>query len=189
MRFSRLVLATALPVAAIPALAAAQPRAAEPVPTVDLAAPVGQGVELGVGSTLVLIYPAFGGHVSWPVHDRTRIEAGAHLVPWLLEDGDDVAFMTQVQLRIPLRDGPPGSRRSVLAGVTAFTIGDRYESIGNWSFDTLVRPHVGVSWQWQQTPRLDMRFDVQGAVMSTTAPFVTPFATFSMVWHKARRWS
>jgi hypothetical protein len=147
------------------------------------------GVEVGVGSSLVLIFPTIGGHVSVPTHTGLRVEAGTQFLPWLLEDGDDFGLMTHVQLRIPVRSGPPGSRRSWLAGITAFSIGDRWDLSGNWSVDTMVRPHVGFSWQWQRSPRLDLRLDAQAIVTGEAAPFVAPFATFSLVWHRERRWS
>jgi hypothetical protein len=170
MAAGRLVLAAALALALAPAAARAQ----------------ADGIEAGVGSTLVLIFPTIGGFVSVPTPTGLRVEAGSQILPWLLEDGDDLALMTHVQLRFPVRTGPPGSRRSWLAGVTAFTIGDHYRS---WSFDTVVRPHVGFSWQWQTTPHLDVRLDLQSVVTGGTAPFVAPFATFSLAWHRARKWA
>jgi hypothetical protein len=144
------------------------------------------GVELGVGSALVLAYPTFGGHVSVPTHTGLRVEAGTHVVPWMIDAGDDLGLMSHVQLRFPVRAGPPGTRRSWLAGITFFTIGDRGHR-SSWSFDTLVLPHVGYSWQWQTRPRLDLRLDAQGLITGRSAPYLAPFATFSVVWHRERR--
>jgi hypothetical protein len=143
------------------------------------------GVELGVGSSLVLAYPTFGGHVSVRTHTGLRVEAGTQVLPWMLDDGDDLGLMSHVQLRFPVRAGPPGTRRSWLAGITLLTVGDRGDR--RWSFDTLVLPHVGYSWQWQTSPRLDLRLDAQGLITGGSAPYLAPFATFSVVWHRERR--
>jgi hypothetical protein len=189
MRFGRLTHAAVLAVALLPAVAAAQPRPGSAGPPVRPAAPGAPGVELGVGSMVVAIFPTIGGHVSIPTRGRVRVEAVANVLPWLLEDRDDVAVVSQLQLRFPFRQGPPGSRRSLLVGATAFTIGNHLESIGEWEFDTGLRPHAGVSWQWQKSRHLDVRIDLQGVFIGTGAPFVAPFATFSMVWHRERGWS
>jgi hypothetical protein len=186
-----------LTLAFLPGVAGAQPR---PLPAL-VPAPAGtpaqraEGVEIGVGSMVVTIFPAFGGHVSVPASRRVRLEVGAHALTWPLEDGDDIAVVTQVQVRIPFRRGPPGSRRSLLLGATAFTVGDRVDSSGEWDFDTGARPHAGIGWQWQKSRHLDLRIDVQGIFTGTyfgfadRRPVVVPFATFSMVWHRERRWS
>jgi hypothetical protein len=188
MRFGTLVHATAL--ALLPAVAGAQPLPGVTAPTIDRGVvPADPGVELGVGSTIVLMFPTIGGHVSLPTRTGLRVEVGSQFLPWLLEDGDDLGVMTHVQLRIPVRSGPPGSRRGWLAGVTAFTIGNRWDEPGTWSFDTIVRPNVGFSWQWQTTAHLDVRFDIQGVITGTNVPLVAPFATFSLVWHRDRRLS
>ena len=173
MRFGRVVLAGALGAALLPATAGAQP----------------DRVELGVGSTLVLAFPTLGSHVSVPTRTGLRVEAGTQVLPWVLEEGDDVGLMSHAQLNVPVGSGSPRHRRGFLVGITAFTIGDRWDRRGAWSFDTIVRPHAGFSWQWQQTSHLDLRFDLQGLVASRSAPFVVPFATFWVVWHGERRLS
>jgi hypothetical protein len=188
MRFGRLVRAAAL-AALLPAVAAAQRLPGGAAAPVARDVPGAAGVEVGAGSMVVAIFPTFGGQVSIPTSRRVRLEIGAHALPWLLEDGDDVGVVTQVQVRIPFRDGPPGSRRSLLLGASAFTIGDRSDAVGEWDFDTGLRPHAGVSWQWQKSRHVDVRIDLQGVFTGTSVPFVVPFATFSMVWHRERRWS
>jgi hypothetical protein len=187
MRFGRLVHTALVALVFLPP-AAAQPRPGSAPPPIDSAPPGTAGVEIGAGSMVVAIFPTIGGQVSVPASRRARLELGTHLLPWMLEDGDDVGFVTQVQARIPFRHGPPGSRRSLLVGATAFTIGDRWDSVDEWDFDTDVRPHAGVSWQWQQSRHVDLRVDLHGVFTGPSAPFVVPFATFSVVWHGKRRW-
>jgi len=189
MRFGTRLHATAQALALLPAVAAAQPRPGGAAPPVGVTAPGAGGVEIAAGSMVVAIFPTIGGQVSIPASRRVRVEVGTHVLPWLLEDGEDLGVVTQVQVRIPFRHGPPGSRRSLLLGATAFTIGDRRESNGEWDFDTGVRPHAGVSWQWQKSRNLDVRIDLQGVFIGPSLPFVAPFGTFSMVWHRERRWS
>ncbi len=188
MRFGRLVPGMLVAFALLPGGAGAQPRPT-PAPSPVGPAAGAQGVEIAGGSMIVAIFPTVGGQVSIPTSRRVRLEVGVHAMPWLLEDGEDVGIVTQAQLRIPFRQGPPGSRRSLLLGATAFTIGDRRDAIGEWDFDTGVRPHVGVSWQWQKSRHVDVRIDLQGVFPGTSLPFVVPFATFSMVWHGERGWS
>jgi hypothetical protein len=138
---------------------------------------------------VVGIFPTIGGQVSIPTSRRIRVEFGTHVMPWLLEDGEDVALLTQVQVRVPFRAGPPGSRRSLLLGVTSFTIADHFDSLDDWNFFGAVRPHAGVSWQWQKSGHVDVRIDLQGVFTGETSFFVVPLATFSMAWHRERRWS
>jgi hypothetical protein len=189
MRFGRLAHAALLALVFLPAVARAQPRPGSAPPSIDPSPPGTDGVEIGASSMVVAIFPTIGGQVSIPAARRVRLEVGTHLLPWLLEDGEDLGVVTQVQVRIPFRQGPPGSRRSLLVGASAFTIGDHWESVGEWDFDTAVRPHAGVSWQWQQSRYLDLRLDLHGVFTGPSLPFVVPFATFSVVWHGERRWS
>ena len=189
MPFDRLVHPALLALALLPAVAGAQPRPGGAPPPFGSPAPGTDGVEIAASSMVVAIFPTIGSQVSIPASRRVRVEVGTHLLPWLLEDGEDVGVVTQLQVRIPFRHGPPGSRRSLLLGATAFTIGDRRESNGEWDFDTGVRPHAGVSWQWQKSRNLDVRIDLQGVFIGPSLPFVAPFGTFSMVWHRERRWS
>ena len=133
--------------------------------------------------------PTVGGQVSIPASRRVRLEFGAHTFPWLLEDGEDIGVLTQVQVRVPLHAGPPGSRRSLLLGVTGVTVADHLDSIDDWDFAGAVRPHVGVSWQWQKSGHVDVRIDLQGLFTGQTPFIVAPLATFSMVWHRERGWS
>ena len=187
MRSARLLQGVLLLLTIVPAVAAAQPGPGTAAPpAIDRAPAWPAGVEVGGGGMVVAIFPAVGGHVSIPAGRRVRVEPVGHLVPWLFEQ-DELAVVTQLQVRVPFRDGPPASRRSLLLGASAFTIGDRYGRHGEWEFDTGLRPHAGVSWQWQRSPHVDMRVDVQGVFTGVAVPFVVPFATFSMVWHPERR--
>jgi hypothetical protein len=188
MRFGRLVPGAMLTLACLPGAAIAQPRPA-PAPSPIGPAARAEGVEIAAGSMIVAIFPTVGGQVSIPANRRVRFEVGAHAMPWLLEDGEDFAVVTQLQARIPFRAGPPGSRRSLLLGVTSFTVADRLDSRGDWEFSGAVRPHTGVSWQWQKSPHVDVRIDLHGVFTGARSAFVVPFATFSMVWHRERRWS
>ena len=180
-----------LALALLPALARAQgPPRLDPSAQLAPVTPVGPrgagGVEVGAGTTLVAIFPTVGGHVSVPTSTGLRVEAGTHLLPWLLEDGDDLGLMSQAQLRFPLREGP--TRYGILAGITVFTIGDRRGANGEWDFDSGIRPHVGMTWQWQTAPHVDVRLDVH-AMVTGSFPMAVPFATFSVVWHRGRVWS
>ena len=197
MRLGRLARPALVALAFVPGLAEAQPRplpaqVPDPAPAsapASTPARRAEGVEVGAGSMVVAIFPAFGGHVSVPASRRVRLEFGAQILPWLLEDGEDFVVATQLQARIPLRRGPPGSRRSLLLGVTGFTVADRINRSNDWEFFATVRPHAGASWQWQKSPHVDVRIDLHGVVTGARSFFVVPFATFSLVWHRERRWS
>lgn len=184
MRFDRLVHVALL--ALLPAVGAAQPSPGAAAAGAFGPAPAGStGVELGAGSMLVAIFPGVGGHVSIPASRRLRVEFVAHAMPWLLE-ADEVGLVTQLQVRMPFRPDAPGSRKSLLLGASAFTIGDRRGQHGEWDFDTGLRPHAGFSWQWQRSRHVDVRIDVQGVFTGVAMPFVVPFATFSVLWHPGR---
>lgn len=190
MRLGRLIPPAAMALALVPGVGGAQPRPAPALPLVGPAARPAEGVELGAGSMIVAIFPAAGGHVSLPAGRRVRFEVGAQVMPFpWLEDGEDFLVVTQVQARIPFRQGPPGSRRSLLLGVTSFTVADRLDSLDDWEVFGAVRPHAGVSWQWQKSRHVDVRIDVNGVFTGERSFFLVPFATFSMVWHRERRWS
>ena len=126
--------------------------------------------------------PTIGGQVSVPTRTGMRVEVSSQVLSWMLDDGDTFGLMTQAQLRIPFHNGPPGSRRSLIAGLTAFTGGSRWDRA-----DSFVRPHAGVSWQWQTRPTMDLRLDVHALVVGKGAPVVVPFAAFSVMWHGHRR--
>jgi hypothetical protein len=183
--FSGLAIAMAL----WPALGAAQPRPGPASGPVDVTPAADRGVEVGASSMVVAIFPTIGGQVSVPTGRRVRVEFAAHALPWLLEDGEDIGLLTQLQVGVPFRAGPPGSRRSLLLGVTNFTFVDRLDNTDEWEFFGTVRPHVGVSWQWQKSAHLDIRVDVQGVFTGQTPVFAVPLASFSMLWHRGRRWS
>ncbi len=186
MSFRRFALATAL--AMSPAAAAAQAPAGASSPSIDLAAPRAGGIELGATMGVALIVPTFGGTVSIPVHRRASVEVVGQVAPWMLESGDDTWFMTQVQLRVPFRERPR-ARRSLIVGLTSFTVGDRYATANGrreWDFGSWVRPHAGVSWQWQRSPHVDMRLDVHAVFLGDIAPLAAPVFTFSTIWHRER---
>ena len=189
MRFGTLVHAMILGLTLLPAIAGAQPRPGSAPPPIGSSPSGGGGVEIGASSMFVVGLPTFGGQVSIPATDRVRVEVGTHVLPWMLEDGDDLGVVTHVQVRIPFRHGRPGGCRSLLVGASAFSTGNRWESVDEWHFHTELRPHAGVSWQWQKSRHLDVRIDLQGILTAPSIPFVVPFATFSMVWHRDRRWS
>jgi hypothetical protein len=144
------------------------------------------GVEAGLGSTLVLIFPTVGGQLSVPTGRGLRAEASVHALPHLQLVVDDLVLMLQGQVRIPIAAGRGGHRRGLLIGVTAFTIGSAWDD-DRYLRAALVRPHAGFTWQWQTSPIMDVRLDVHTVIMGTTAPGVAPFAGFSLVWHGERR--
>jgi hypothetical protein len=193
MSLARLVSSAVLLVLAAAAPLGAQPRPGVSRPLPDLtprtAGGVQHGVEIGAGSMVLAIFPTIGGHVSIPASQRVRVEFAAHALPWFLEDGEDGVLLTQVQARVPFRAGPPGSRRGLLLGVTGFTVVDRVADLDEWEFASAMRPHAGVSWQWQKSRHIDVRLDVQGVFTFETPIFAVPLATFSMVWHRERGWS
>jgi hypothetical protein len=175
----------ALALALVPVIAHAQVdgSSGRPLGALDrTAAQAPGGLEAGITSTLVLAVPAIGGQVSVPTRTGLRVEVSSQALSWMLEDGDTFGLMTQAQLRIPFHNGPPGSRRSLIAGVTALTVGSHRERANSF-----VRPHAGVSWQWQTRPTMDLRLDVHALIVGDGAPVIVPFATFSVLWHGARR--
>lgn len=185
MPVARSVGPAALALALLPAFAHAQVEGStsRPVRALDrTAAEAPGGLEVGIASTLVLVVPAVGGQVSVPTRTGLRVEVSSQVLSWMLDEGDRFGLMTQAQLRIPFHNGPPGSRRSLIAGLTAFTVGSRWDRTSSF-----VRPHAGVSWQWQTRPTMDTRLDVHALVIGEGGPVMVPFATFSLVWHGARR--
>ena len=188
MRFHRRVHAASLGLALLPAIAAAQLPPTSTAPPGAPARPPA-GLEIAGSAMVVAIFPAIGGQVSIPASQGVRLEVGAHLVPWTLEDRDDLGMVTHVQARIPVRHGPPGSRRSLIVGASAFSLYRHVDSKNRWEFNTAVRPHAGVGWQWQKSRNIDVRIDLQGIFVGPSTPFLIPFATFGMAWHRERGWS
>ena len=189
MPLARLVLALTL---VAPAVAEAQFGPGGSSAPVDVAARhVPPSFEVGGTMGLAVILPTFGGTVSMPAGRRASIDVVGQVMPWRLDDGDDTWLMTQVQLRIPFRERPR-ARRSLLVGLTSFTVGDRFTTAGQrreWDLESWVRPHAGVSWQWQRLPRIDMRLDVVGVFLGRVAPMAAPMVSVSTIWHRERRWS
>jgi hypothetical protein len=184
------VLAAAL--LAVPSAAAAQRSSSRVDP--PTAAPAALraggdagGVEAGLGSTLVVIFPTIGGHVSVPVGLGLRVEASAHLLPHLQLLVDDVVLLLQGQVRVPMGGATPGRRRGLLLGATTFAVASGFDGPGDWARGAWVRPHVGYSWQWQTHPRMDVRLDLHAVVLGDAAPGIAPLASVAFAWHRARR--
>lgn len=179
--------AVALLLVAAPLAAAAQDR------PVEITGPVGQrpaapsGFEAGASASVIGIFPGFGGLVTMPAGRTLNLEVGAETYPWVIEDGDEARLLTQVQVRIPWAVRP-GARRSFIVGVTAATVGDRhtYDGSGDWEFQTNYFPHGGVSWQWEKSPRFDLRLDVLAMVAVVPMPVPIPKVQFTTVWHTKR---
>lgn len=189
MSFATPIGALAFALALCPATGAAQPVGPATAPVDLTASGSDRGIEVGPSSMVVAIFPTIGAQVSIPAGRRVRLEVAAHAIPWMLEDGEDLGLLTQLQVRVPFRAGPPGSRRSLLLGVTNFTFADHLDSLDEWEFVGSVRPHAGVSWQWQTSAHVDIRVDVQGVFTGQTPIFAVPLATFSLLWHRERGWS
>ena len=146
-----------------------------------------RGLELGASSGILFIFLTFGGHVSLPVTPGLNLEVSSEVAPWVVDFGEGVDLMmgTQIQVRRPFHRGRPGSQRSLIVGVSAFTVGERrraHDGRDTWDFQTTLRPHGGISWQWWQGPHRDVRLDVLGVGIGVPAPRVS----VSMVWHRQR---
>lgn len=175
--------AVALLLVAAPLAAAAQGR---PVDAAGPALPhteMAPRFEAAASASLIAIFPGFGGLVTMPAGRSLSLEAGVETYPWVIEDGDEVRLLTQVQARIPWAVRP-GTRRSFIVGVTAATVGDPHAS-DHWEFQTSYGPHGGVSWQWQKSPRFDLRLDVT-AMVAVSMPIPVPKVQVSTVWHTKR---
>jgi hypothetical protein len=185
MLVTRLVIAALLPLG--PAIARAQtPPPAQPPMAASGVTASGGGLEIGALSSVALIVPAFGAQLSVSVTRRAAVEVSSEIAPWLIEDSGDFWVAAQVQVRLPFRERPC-ARRSLVVGVTSFTVIDQWSSEGRgstWDWDQWLRPHAGISWQWQKSAHVDLRLDVQGVVVGTTAPFVVPRVAMSAVWRR-----
>lgn len=185
------VLAAAL--LAVPAVAATQTGSRLTDTTAAVASPPAPldgdsgGVEIGLGSTLIVIFPTVGGQVSVPAGRGLRVEGSVHVLPHIGLLVDDVVLLLQGQLRVPMGGGAPGRRRGLLLGATTFAVASGFDARGDWARGAWARPHVGYSWQWQTHPRMDVRLDLHAVILGDAAPGVAPFATFALVWHGARR--
>ena len=174
-------LASAALLAMTPLAAAAQEQPAGATGPLDLRADA-PGFEAGASASLLAIFPGFGGFVSVPAGRSISLEAGVTIVPWMMEafgEGDGLVLLTQAQARIPWKTTPT-SRWSLIFGVT--TIKEReergYGGSAEWSPSNFL-PHGGVSWQWQQSPRVDVRLDL-------TALALAPRVQVATVWHPKR---
>ena len=167
-----------------PLAAAAQGRPVEAGGPVDWRADATPRFEAGAIASLIAIFPGFGGLVTLPTGRKLSLEVAVETYPWVIEDGDDTRLLTQVQVRIPWA-ARPGSRRSFIVGVTAATVGDKRGSAG-WEFQSNYFPHGGVSWQWQKSPRIDLRLDLTAMVAVVPSAVPVPKVQFATVWHSKR---
>lgn len=140
--------------------------------------------EAGASASLIAIFPGFGGLITVPAGRKLSLEVGVETYPWVIEDGDAAHVLTQVQTRFPWA-ARPGFRRSFIVGVTAATVGDQ-RTAGGWEFQTNYVPHGGVSWQWQKSPRFDLRLDATAMVAVVPMPMPVPKVRVSTVWHTKR---
>jgi hypothetical protein len=138
-------------------------------------------LEFGGQTSLVAIFPGFGALVSAPVERGIAVEAGVETLPWMIEGGDELRLLTQLQARLPWRQGPR-SRRSFVVGASLATVGGR----GARGFESLttVLPHAGLSWQWQQSPRVDVRLDLQALVPMGLPGIPAPRVAFAIIGHR-----
>lgn len=138
-------------------------------------------LELGAQTSLLAIFPGFGGLVSAPVQRGIALEAGIEAIPWMIEDYDEYHVLSQAQVRLPWAAGPR-SRRSVVAGATLATVvskrGRGVELL------TTVLPHAGVSWQWRQTANVDLRLDLQALVPMGQPAIPAPRVALSIMGHR-----
>jgi len=179
--------AIALLLVAAPLAATAQGRPVDSSRPVDGRADVTPRFEAGASTSLIGIFPGFGGLVTMPAGRKLSLEAGVETYPWVIEDGDEVRLLTQIQARIPWA-ARPGLRRSFVVGITAATLGDERtdDGSGAWQFQTNYFPHGGGSWQWEHSPRFDLRLDVTAMVAVVPALIPVPKVQFSTVWHTRR---
>jgi hypothetical protein len=145
------------------------------------------GVEIGLGSTLIVIFPTVGGQVSVPAGRGLRVEGSVHVLPHLGLLVDDVVLLLQGQVRVPAGGGATGPRRGLLLGATTFAVASGFDGPGEWARGAWVRPHVGYSWQWRTRPRMDVRLDLHAVLLGDAAPGVAPLATVALVWRGRRR--
>ena len=175
-------LASAALIAMTPLAAAAQEQPAGATGPVDLRADA-PGFEVGASTSLLAIFPGFGGFVSVPAGRRISLEAGVEILPWMIEafgEGDGLVLLTQAQARIPWKTRPT-SRWSFIFGVTTITVREErgYGGSAEWESQSSFLPHGGVSWQWQKSPRFDLRLDL-------TALALAPRVQVATVWHPKR---
>jgi hypothetical protein len=150
-----------------------------------------RGLELGASSGILFIFPSFGGHVSLPVTPGLNLEVSSEVTPWVADFGEDLDLLlgTNVQVRRPFRRDRPGSQRSLIVGVSAITAGGRRRALDRrdtWDFQTTLRPHGGISWQWWQGPHRDVRLDLLGVLTGNVIGIPAPRASVSIVWHRHR---
>jgi len=183
--------AVALLLVAAPLAAAAQGRPVNAGSPVDWRSDATPRFEAGPSTSLIGIFPGVGGLVTIPAGRKLSLEICVETYPWVLDDddggGDEVNLLTQFQARIPWASRP-GLRRSFIVGVIAATLADErtYDGSPSWEFQTNFFPHGGVSWQWEQSPRFDLRLDVTAMVAVVLAPIPVPRVQFSTVWHTKR---
>ena len=129
--------------------------------------------------------------MSLPVTPGLNLEVSSEVTPWVVDFGEDLDLLlgTHVQVRRPFRRDRPGSQRSLIVGVSAITVGERRRGLDGretLGFQTTVRPHGGISWQWWKGPHLDVRLDVLGVLTGNVIGIPAPRASVSVVWHRQR---
>ena len=126
-----------------------------------------RGLELGASSGILFVFLTFGGHVSLPVTPGLNLEVSSEVAPWVIDFGEGIELVLGTHIEYVGRSvaAVRGSQRSLIVGVSAFTVGERRRAPhgrDTWDFHTTLRPHGGISWQWWQGPHRDVRLDVLG---------------------------
>lgn len=144
-------------------------------------------IEAGLtAGTIMVAAPEFGLIASLPLSRRSAVEVMACRAPAFF-DAPPHAIVT-AQLRAAFSRAPR-SRKSVLLGVTRVTALGPSIGIFGTGQSKFVRPHLGLSWQWPITDRVDSRFDVIGIATLERQTRVVPRAVASWVWHASTRGS
>jgi len=180
VRFSRLVLAAAVPLSVAVAQASAAPASpAQSAPDIPTAVPA--RVEISGGGGVGGTSPAIGMLASFPLGERLSLDAGADYLFRVFRSPAYV--LAQAQLRIPFR-AHLRSRYSLLVGVTHLEALDPREGDSPlWREDGVnTYPHAGASMQWSLGQGLDLRVDAQLIVQGGELIPVVPRAVGSFVW-------
>ena len=132
--------------------------------------PVPPRLEIGGAVGAIWLVPTVGLLASVPAWGRTSVEGGLTLTAH--------ERIVQAQLRVPFRTGP-GSRRSVVAGLTHLSRRGDMPGILEIGFAA----HAGMSAQAPLSRHFDLRADVQMIVPFRDGPGADPRAVVAFVWH------
>ena len=104
-----------------------------------------RGLEIGASSGILFIFLTFGGHVSLPATPGLSLEVSSEVAPWVIDfvRATTSCWGRRSRYDRPFRHGRPGSRRSLIVGVSAFTVGERRRALDGretWDFQTALRP-------------------------------------------------